>query len=234
VVNETMAGRFWPPGRAVGARISLGSDEPWIEVVGVVRDITYSTPGEPPQPYLYLPLGRFPVPFLNMHVRTGRDADAFVSTVRRELRAVDARLNPVRVATFESLYRAQLLPRRLLATALTLLGALALALTAVLAHEGGLRRREIGLRVALGARPPQVLRLVMGEVLVLAAIGVVCGALAATGLARLIRSWLLGVSPLDPASFAASALAVVVAAAAAAYWPARRAAGVDPVQALRS
>jgi putative ABC transport system permease protein len=239
VVNEAMARRFWPDGSPIGRRFKIEEDQPWVEVVGVVRDITYYVLGEPALPYLYLPLGRFAAPSLNVHVRAAGGADALAGPVARELRARDPRLAPVRVATFETLHRTQLLPRRMLAGALTALGGLALLLTAlglygVLAHEVGRRRREIGLRIALGARPGQVLGLVLGEVLAVAGVGAIAGALAAVALSHLMRSWLLGVSPLDPASFALAALAVVLAAVAAAYGPARRAAHLHPVEALRS
>jgi predicted permease len=239
VVNEAFARRAWPGGSALGRRVRQGADEPWREVVGVVRDAKYTRLTEDPTPHVYFPYAQSGGREVALHVRT-RAADplALLPAVRREVQALDRNVPLVDVKSMEQHMRISLFPARVAGAVLGAFGLLALVLAAVgvygvMAFAVGRRTREIGIRMALGASATAIARLVVRQELRPVAAGAALGLLAATPLARLVRGLLYGVAPGDPATFAGVALLLVLIAVAASWLPARRAALVVPLAALR-
>ncbi|HJQ32700.1 MAG TPA: ABC transporter permease [Pyrinomonadaceae bacterium] len=251
VINQTMAERFFGgTANAVGRRFTvIGVPAPGdrtpradtdVEVVGVVRTGRYGTLGEEPQPFMFLPAAQDYRPMMTLHVRAAPGADAanLIAAVRREARALDPNLPLTGVMPLNEAIGFSLIPLRLAATVVGALGLVGLLLAAlgvygVVSYTVGSRTREIGIRVALGAQRGDILRLVMlrGVVLVIAGVGLgLAGALALT---RFLASLLYGVSASDPLAFAGGALLLAFAALLASYLPARRAAKVDPMEALR-
>ena len=237
VVNETMARRFWPDGDAVGESIEFVGVGP-VTIAGVARDTSYYTIGEAPLPFIYLPAERrMPGSFV-LHVRTAGDATTVANRLRRSLEATDSRLTPYDAMSFEELRRAPLFPTRLLVATAVVFGGLATLLSGVglygvMALAVGERRREIGVRMALGARPGQVVGALFLEALVLSAAGLAIGCVGGYLAAGALTAWLFGVSPFDPALYAAVGAFVLLVAGLSVWMPARRAARVDPVLALR-
>jgi predicted permease len=238
VINETMARRYWPNGDAVGQTVELGGTTK-IAISGVVRDTAYYEIGEAPIPYIFLSAeSRMPATWV-LHIRTSGDPAPVLARLARALPAADARLSPFDVVPFEALRRAPLFPARVLAATASVFGALALVLTAVglygvVAASVAQRTREIGLRLALGARPGLVLRGVLGEAGMLAAAGAALGLAGGYVTANALRGWLVDVSPFDPLVYAMVAAVLVVITLVAAWLPARRAAAVDPLTAIRN
>ena len=240
VVNETMARRYWPGGRAVGGRLQLGQVD--VTVVGVVRDAGYVELGEAPGPFVYLPIAQSPEDVLSNQVavvaRTdGRPAD-LVPALREAARALDRDVPVLEATTFDALLAQLLLPQRLAATLLGLFGALTLLLAAigvygVIAYAVGQRTREIGIRIALGAPRRRVLGDVLGQGARLVGAGVAIGLALALAAGRVVAAFLYGIGADDPWAFAASALVLGLVALLATYLPARRASRVDPSAALR-
>jgi predicted permease len=235
VVNETMARRYWRDGNPLGRRIQLG-DAPAIQIVGVVRDIPYHALGEEPRPYLYLPFGPITVASLAFHVRAEADA-GLVRTLTRELRASDARVRVPVVMAYDELRQIPLHPSRLMATVSGAFGALTVLLAlvglyGVVVYSVSQRTREFAVRMALGARPGEILRGVLGSALWMTGGGVALGVAVAVTLARLLRGFLFGISPFDPVTFGSSVAFVVVIALTAAYVPARRSTRIDAAAAL--
>jgi len=235
VINRTMAERYWPDGAAVGRRVRIGD---WFTVVGVVEDVAYRGVGAPPRPYMYLPLYAFYRPDMTLIVRTAGEPGSTLEGVRRELRNLDAGVPLFDVRTVES-HRAMgaFLPR-VAAVVLAVFGAVALLLASVglyglLAFVVSERTSEIGIRVALGADKSRIVRLVVRQGLVLAAAGAVAGLLLAALLFPLASSQLVGISPRDGLTYTLAAVVLLVGALLASYLPARRAAGVDPIRAIR-
>ena len=244
VVNETFARRFYPgadPAReAVGKRMSFRGDEgPWNEIVGVVGDGKYWTIGEAPQPFVYSPLAQSYSSTVTMVVRArGGDARALVPSLNAEVRALDAELPLFDVKTMEEHLGVSLFPARVAAALLGGFGLLALVLAAtgvygVVSYAAAQQTREIGIRVALGARRRDVLRLVAGRGMLLVAAGVLLGLGGALALTRLMSSLLYGVSATDPLTFVLVAALLLGVALVACLVPARRATKVDPMVALR-
>jgi predicted permease len=239
VVNETFARRFWPDEDALGKRFRLGGpDEPLAEVVGVVEDGKYAGLNEPPQPYVVRTLAQAYTGTNTVIIRADGDPRAILAAARNEMRQLDSHL-PVSGKTLEERLAMPLLPVRLAASLLGGFGLLALALAAVgiygvMSYAVTRRTREIGIRMALGARASTVLRLIIRQGMVPVVMGVVVGLAAALGLARLVKSLLFGVSAADPVTYAWVAALLTAVALLACYIPARRASRVDPLVALRN
>ncbi len=237
VINRTMAKRFWPGRDPVGTRIeAVGIGE--VEIIGVVADSSYYEIGEPPRPFIYAPAESVSLPGFTLIARArGRAADV-QAAMARAVGDVDPDVAASSVETFETMRQQVLSPNRLLGTATSVLGLLALALAAVglygvVSMSVGQRTREIGVRMALGARPVDVLRNVLGGAVGLVLAGALAGLLVGGAAASVLRRWLFAVTPFDPLVSGAVALLLVATAVAAAWIPARRAARVDPVKALR-
>ena len=238
IVNETMAKTFWPGVSAVGQRFKFFGDTNPTEIVGVAKDAKYNGLGEDPQPYLYVPNEQRYASGVTLIARTARDPLALVSTVEREIRAFDRNLpitlaRPVREVLSESLWAPQAG-----ALLLALFGGLALILAAVglygvMSFAVAQRQREIGIRMALGAGSPSVLRLILGQATWIVGIGLILGLGLGFGVGRLAQSLLFGIPAADPVAFLGTSALLATVAFLASFIPARRAAGVDPSRVLR-
>jgi predicted permease len=242
VVNASFAKHYFGDRPAVGHRIGQGTDPGTptdIEIVGVVNDTRYeSLRTEIHREYFLCALQR---EFYGMvvYVRTERDPESAFRSIRGAVRELDPNLPIIDMKTFEHQLDESLVTERMIATLSAMFGILAtvlavIGLYGVMAYMVARRAREIGIRMALGARTGNVVWLVMREVLVLVIAGVVVGLPAAYGLTRLIQAQLYGVEPNDPASMAAATLLLSTVALLAGYIPARRAAACDPASVLRS
>ncbi len=240
VVNEAFVRRFWPGADPLGKAISLrGPAGPFLTVVGVAQDGKYQTMSEDPVPFAYFPLEQEYRPVVTLLARTNGDANAAVRAVRASLLAADPDLPIFNAQTLGEHLALTLLPQRLAAVILGSFGAVALLLASmgvygIVAFSVSRRTREIGVRVALGAARHDVIRLMVMKGLRPVAIGVGLGLVAALGVTRLLRGFLTGVSPTDPATFITVVAAFLTVALSACLLPARRAARVDPLVALRS
>jgi len=240
VVSQSLARRLWgerdPIGRTLTARGPAASTR--FEVVGVVGDVRHAALSEPPLPSFYRAFAQSPTGGMSFVVKT-RSA---VAERLPEIKQAIWRVNPTqpfyRVATIEELVSRSLTQRRFLLSLLGAFASLALVLASVgiygvISFVTSQRTREIGLRIALGATPSGIVRMVMGQGLTLAGSGAVLGCAAALALSRFVRGLLYGVSPLDPLTYAATGALLIALAALASYLPARRALLADPVKALR-
>ncbi|HEX3644144.1 MAG TPA: ABC transporter permease [Vicinamibacterales bacterium] len=241
VVNESMARKYWPAGSPIGRRMKMGGPAtPWLTVVGVVADVHHRGLDEVPRPEMYRPHAQYPYPqpALTWVLRTAGDPRSAIGQARAAIAAVDSSLGVSDVATLEQVMSDSTSDRRLNMLLFALLGGLALALAAVgvygvVAYSVTQRTHEIGVRMAIGARPTDVVRMVLAEGGRLAMAGVAAGSVAAIAGARLIRGLLFDVSATDPLTYAAVALGLLAVALLASYIPARRATRVDPMIALR-
>jgi macrolide transport system ATP-binding/permease protein len=239
IVNETFARRYWPGQNALGKRIStFKADGPFWEVIGVAKNGKYWSLGEDPQPFIYFPMMRDYEGSAALVVSTTTDPTSLINALRREVQQMDASLPVFGAKTMDEHMRLSLLPLRAGAWAAGSFALLALTLAGlgiygVMAYSVSQRTREIGIRMALGATSRDVLSLVIKQGMRLAVIGLVVGLAGSLALTRLMSSVLYGVSATDAVTFAlvSSLLAAVVLAAC--YIPARRAARVDPMIALR-
>jgi len=240
LINQRMAEQLWPTQDPVGRRIrfSGNTNSPWRTIVGVVRDVSqYSLDKEPPM-QIYVPHSQFPTTFDNIVVKTEGDPYSVLGAVRREILAIDKDQAVYNVVTLEELHRDSLSLRRFLMLLLIVFAGLTLVLAAVgiygvMSYAVTQRTQEIGIRIALGARPNDVLKLVVKGGIALALSGVGIGVLIAFGLTRLLEALLFGVTPTDALTFVIGSLAIVAVAGFACYIPARRATKVDPLMAMR-
>jgi predicted permease len=236
IINETMARRFWADGDALGRPVHFGGTS--ATVVGITRDAKYVTLGEEPRPYMFFALNQRFRASLVLHVRATKDAGALMPLVQSELRALDRDLPVYAAGTLADHLSEQLLVPKLAAIVLGAFGALAALLASLgvyglMAGAVAQRTREFGIRVALGARDSDVMRLVLGQMSRLVAAGLAVGLALAIGAARFLSAFLYGISPWDAASFAAAIVLLASVALVAGYLPARRATRVDPIRALR-
>lgn len=239
IVNETFAHRFWPGQNALGKRISRRKpDGPFWEVIGVAKDGKYWSLGEDPQPFVYFPMMRDYENSAALVINTNVEPRGVINAIRREVQEMDPNLPVFDAKTMDEHMQLSLLPLRAGAWVAGSFAVLALALAGlgiygVMAYSVSQRTREIGIRMALGATSGNVLGLVIKQGGRLAAIGLGAGLAGSFALTRLMSSVLYGVSPTDMATFAvvSSVLAAVVLFAC--YVPARRAARIDPMIALR-
>ena len=241
IVNQAMARRFWKNRNPVGTRIRLGSANPkapWLTVVGVIGDVLHNGLDQSAQPELYRPYTQAAWPVMTVVVRTASAPGAFTGPVKRALLTIDPDQAASGAATMEEVLRDSLGSRRFPAILLAAFGMLALTLAAVgisgvVGYAVVQRTHEIGIRMALGASPAEVLGLVMKRSMGWTLAGLVAGIAASFGLTRLLAGLLFGVRPMDPLVLGTAAVLVAGVALLASYVPARHAARVDPVTALR-
>jgi len=237
IVNEKMSAQYWHGEDPIGRRLKV--KDKTMTVVGVAKLAKYDSLGEAPKSFFYVPhrqdFNRDP----SLIIRTSQDAGTIGTAVTRKVRALDANLAPYQPITLrKQILRSALSSQQIAVTLLTIFGGLALLLAtvglyAVMSYAVSQSARELAVRMALGARASDVMRLVMSHGLALTAGGVVLGGVAALALTRLIGNLLYKVNPRDPLAFGLALLAMTVASLAACFLPALRASRTDPVRALR-
>lgn len=241
IVNERLARHFWPNENPIGKRFRFGDNtvsNPLIEIVGLVSDTRVADLFAQPRMYIYFPLTQRHQEQVILHLRADQDPERLTTAVRSEFAAIDPSLPVYDVKAFARYIDDAITPQRLAALLSSAVGALALMLAATglygrMAYDVEQRTREIGIRMALGAQPRDLLALVIEQGLVLASIGVGFGLIVALGVTRLIKSLLFGVSATDASIFAVISLLLMTISTLACYIPARRAIRVDPHQLLR-
>ncbi|HKU73020.1 MAG TPA: ABC transporter permease [Pyrinomonadaceae bacterium] len=243
LVSQSFAARFWPNEDPIGKRIKLPwnpghEGKPWRTVVGVVGDVKQYGLDKPGTSAVYLPHAQYSVPFMTLVVRTSGDPAGMVGTVRQAVQKLDRDQVPTEIATMSEVMAKSIQTQRFSMFVLGAFALLALALAAVgiygmMSYVVAQRTREIGIRIALGARLGNILGLVLKNGLSLALTGIFLGAIAAFGLTRLMKSLLFGVVPTDLPTLGVVCVILVIVALVACYLPARRATKVDPLVALR-
>jgi predicted permease len=241
IVSQTTARKLFPDGRALGRRLIMGSSGGGesMEIVGIVGDVRSQTLASVSEVEFYRTVMQRPRTFMQMVVRTSGDAVAFESTARRLLKSIDPALPLTGINTLESLVDNSVAQQRLLFTLLVTFAVLAVVLSAVgiygvVAAYVTQRTAEFGVRIALGARHTEVLRLVFAQTLRPVFVGIAIGLAAAIASARLLQSLLFEVSALDPRLLVVSAVGLALIACGSCAVPALRATRVDPVRALRN
>ena len=240
VINEAMAREYWPGESPIGKRVRMGFPERLSrEIVGVVGDVRQTALEAETSPAVYLPLPQYPYPFLSVVVRTGGEPTSLASALRRELRAVEPTRALANIRSLPEVLGASLAQRRFTATLVGTCALVALILAIIGLYGGisfvvGLRRREMGVRMALGARPADAVGLILREGFRIIALGIAIGAIGSLMVTRLLRSQLVGVSTTEPAVYGAVLLLVVAVGVIACYIPAQRTSRVDPLEALRA
>jgi putative ABC transport system permease protein len=237
IINLDMARSYWPDEDPIGKRLAVG-DGPWRTVVGVVGDVKQAGLDIETRPEMFWPYDQLPVGFATFVVRTGGDPEALTSAVRSAMQEIDRELPLYGIRTVNDVISESVAPQRLNMLLLAIFGGLALTLAAVglfgvISYSVSQRTREIGIRMALGARNTSVLRLVVGQGMILATIGVGIGLVASYLLTKFMATLLFGVSPTDVITFAGVSVLLTGVSAVASLVPARRAMKVDPMVALR-
>jgi len=239
LVNETMARRFWPGQDPVGRRFSILGRQPMVlEVAGVVGDVLHTGMDTAARPEFFRPFLQAPFGSLTFVVHTTRDPRSELPALKSALWEINNRIPFWSATTMEDLVSGTLAERRFIAMLIGLFSALALLLAAVgvygiVSYATSRRTREMGVRLTLGAVPRDILALVLRQGLRLPGLGTGLGLLAAVGVSRLLTGHLFGVQPFDPVSYLAAAGLMGLAALCACYFPARRAARLDPAASLR-
>jgi predicted permease len=241
IVNQSFAKKFFGNRPAVGARMCRNDKfkiEDAYEIIGVVKDAKYFGVREATEPMAYVPVWRDGSGRQSLLVRTTAEPERIVGAIRREAAALDAAIPVLQTLTMSEQFDNNIAQERMLTTLCSFFGALALLLAAVglygvMAHSVARRVREIGIRMALGARGREVLWLILREVTLMVGIGTLIGLPAAFALTRLVTTYLFGLTPQDPVSIAGSVAVLLAITSLAAYIPARRATRIDPMVALR-
>ena len=235
ILNETAAQRWFPNQDPIGRRVVSGGPR---EVIGVVGDVLQRNPGQPAVPQMFLPFEQRTSATARFIVRAPGNALALAPSIREQIRSLDPNLPIADVMPLNEMVSRSIARPRFYTSLLTLFAAVALALSAtgifgVMSYTVAQQSKEIGIRIALGARTGDVLRGVVGRALTLAGIGVAAGTVTALALGRLIRNQLFGVEVFDPITLASVVAVLIGTAAVASLWPARRAAAIDPIAAFR-
>jgi putative ABC transport system permease protein len=239
LINESMRRRLWPDEDPIGKRIKHDEDQQWQTIIGVVGDVRQTRLEEEGRPQIYTPFSEYQHTTMSLAIRTKNDPKTMVGAARAEIAALDPLLAPYNIFTLEEAVDLALTGRRLATWLLTSFACAALLLAAVgiygvMSYSVGQRTREIGVRMALGAQASDVLTLILRHGLHLVGFGLVAGGVAALSLRRLMQTLLFGVSAIDPLIFAGVALLLALVALLACLIPARRAARIDPMVALRT
>ena len=239
IVSAEAARRLWPDSDPIGRPLRLGGEAaPWLEVVGVAADVKVQSLGEAPLPFAYRPLASGYTGLLRVVARVDGDPARAVAWLREDVEAISSEVAVFDSGTMSDVLGVMLFPFRMAAALGSALGLFTLGLAAVglygvAAFALAGRRRELAIRVAVGATSRDVVRLVLGDGLVAVAAGLAVGLPLAYVVARLVGTWLFGVSPADPLAFGAATIVLAAAALAAGVAPARRAVRLDPSDALR-
>jgi putative ABC transport system permease protein len=239
LVNEEFARKFLPGQQAIGQRLELGGDEKQIhEIIGVVADVKNDDLDEQPDATAYLPYSQNSYLTMNLVIRSTQDPTQMVSTVRSEVNALNPALPVSNIKTISQMIYERVSPKRLMTYILAVFALCALLLASVgiygvMSYAVSQRTQEIGIRMALGARTADVLKLVVSNGMKLTLVGVAIGLAGAFALTRFLENLLFHVTPTDKVTFAAVAVSLIVVALLASYVPARRATKVDPLVALR-
>jgi predicted permease len=240
IINETMAHDFSGGKNPIGRHVNApGWDTSWFEIVGVVQDVKARSLREQTVPMLYLPLYQAPEGLATFEVRTSISPLSLSDAIRRVIKATDSRVPMYDIKTLSEQVDDSLVQERLVASLSGLFGILALILAGVglyglMVYAINRRTGEIGIRMAFGATRGQIARMVLWEALLLVIGGVAIGIPAATALSRLIRRQLYGLRADDPLTMLSASFIIASVAVLASYLPARRAAHVDPMVALRT
>jgi putative ABC transport system permease protein len=241
IINETMARRYFPNENPIGKRLTLGlprPDNPWLTIVGIVKDIPHRSLESKAEPDWYLSYPRQPRRYRYLLARASSDRLSLASAVRGQISAIDKDQPVTAIRTISEVIASTTAPRRFNTLLLAIFAAVALALAAtgiysVISYSVTQRTQEVGIRMALGAQTGDVIRLILKQGLTLTLIGVAAGVLGALAAARVMSGLLYGVTATDPATFVAISLLLAAVALLACYLPARRAARVEPIAALR-
>lgn len=241
VINEAMANRFFPGEDPLGRRLRRGgrdSDRPWITIVGVVGNIRHLGIDTPPVPELFFPHAQVAWPQLNLMIRTTVDSVSLIEPLRRVVREMGSNHDVGTPRTAEQLLASSVGTRRFAMQLLSLFALLAFVLAgtgiySVLAYGVAQRTQEIGIRMALGAEAPGIVRLVIAQSTVPVAVGILTGLVGCLAVTRVMTNLLYGVSPYDVTTFVVALALLILVAIAALFGPARRASRTDPLVALR-
>jgi predicted permease len=238
IVNETLARRFWPGQRAIGQRLRNGDGSDPMEVIGVARDSKYVSVGEDPRPFMYRPFAQAYTPQVTLLVRAAGAPNTVLPAIVQAVRELDAGVPVFNVATMDAATSVSLLPAKLAGRVLTVLGVLALALSAlgtygVLSFLVRSRSRELAIRLAIGATPRDIATLVVRHALTWTGTGALIGLGLALVLTRFLASFLYGINPTDLVTFVSVPVLIALVAGVAAFLPARRASRQDPLVTLR-
>jgi putative ABC transport system permease protein len=238
IINETFARRFFPSQEAIGQRIITGGADRPMEIVGVVGDIKDQHLDKVAFPALYVPYAQNPRPGMGVALRAAAEPTALTGAARNEVMKLDPALPVSNLKTVERMIHEVTSPKRIMTAMMSVFAAIALLLAgvglyAVMAYSASQRTHEIGVRLALGARSRDILRLVTGQGLKLTLAGLALGMAGAFALTRVMEPLLYGVTPTDPLTFVLISLSLACVALLACLIPARRATKVDPMIALR-
>lgn len=241
IINDTLRRRFFPNEDPIGKRLNLGSEAKpdFVQIVGVVGDVKYNGMAEEVQPAIYQPVAQQPVWGLSLIVKSDvSDVSSLTAAVRNQLRTIDPELPLTRIYTMDQRLSVATAQPRFRTSLIALFAAVALILACVgiygvVSYSVTQRTHEIGIRMALGAQTGDVLQMVLKQAMLLAVAGVTSGLVASLALTGLLSKLLFGVTPTDPPTFAFTALVLAFTAIVASYLPARRAAKVDPLDALK-
>jgi predicted permease len=242
IVTEAMAKIYWPDRNAVGGRLVFGQPEPgkenWLTVVGVAKDIKQRSMTERPQPVVWIPVLQNAQPSMILHARAAGAPAVFAGDLPRIVREIDPNVTFYNVSLLSDHVKAATFQQRMAANLLVVFGGLALLLAAVgsygvLAYLVGQRRREIGIRLAIGATRGSVFKLIVASGAKVVAAGAVLGLGLSVGAGFGLRGLLIGVQPTDPITYVVVTLLLLIVAFFACAIPARRAAGLDPAVTLR-
>jgi putative ABC transport system permease protein len=241
IINEAMARRYFPNEDPIGKRLALGlprPDNPWLTIVGVVKDIPHRDLESKAAPDWYLSYLGQPRRYGYLMARASGDPASLAAAIRSQISAIDKDQPVTAIRTMNEVIASTTAPRRFNTLLLAIFAAVALALAAVgiysvIFYSVTQRTQEVGVRMALGARPGDVIRLILKQGLAMTLIGVAAGMLSAIAAARVMSGLLYGVTATDPATFVAISLLLAIVAMLACYLPARRAARIEPIAALR-
>ncbi len=238
IINETMLRRYFQNENPIGKRVGYGRPDGWREIIGVLGDVKHFGLNQDARPAMFLPNNQSPARGLFLVVRSGSDQLNLAASVRREVSALDKNLAVANVRTMDRVVAESIAPQRFTLLLLGVFAALAMLLAAagiygVVSYSVTNRTQEIGIRMALGAQTRDVLRLIVGQGMLLTLCGVGIGLIGAVALTRFMSSLLFGVSTTDPLTFGVVSLVLIAVAWFACLLPARRAAKVDPMIALR-
>jgi putative ABC transport system permease protein len=246
IVNETLAKRFFPGEEILGRRIGLSNPADWREIVGVVRDVRDYGPDTEPNPQCYLPFVQNAPDYIDatsagmaLLVRTDSDPKSLTPSIKKQIHTLDKGQPIQNLRTMEEVFGESIAQRRFNMLVLSLFAGLALVLAGVgvygvINYTVTQRTHEFGVRLALGARPSDVNRLVLSDVTKLTVAGIVLGLFAAFATSRTLSTLLWGVTATDPAIFISTSLLMAMIALLASYYPARKATRVNPIIALKA